>query len=327
MGKTFDKGLFTKNLEVMRSVFFFEYNSMRAVDAILATAEGCLLEEEQVRAMRKFLRSEHGVFSYFRGHLELPIVVKMAMAKDPGEYLKGVDDTYKQLSASFLLGDESRLLAAIILYENISPEARGTMCARTMEVYRAMKENHPLITTQGDLPFAVLIAAREEEVDDQLREAESCYQAVKERFIFSGNQVQTVSHILAIGKGDAEEKSARFLALREAFKENGMRLYSEYMAILAVLANAPISVEEAVQEAKDNESFLRTQKGFGILGTGTSMRRMFAAAITALSHTQEMAEAYGAMSGTVLAIILDIELMIVMMAAASAASSSSSSSH
>ena len=95
MGKTFDKGLFTKNLEVMRSVFFFEYNSMRAVGAILATAEGCLLEEEQVRAMRKFLRSEHGVFSYFRGHLELPIVVKMAMAKDPGEYLKGVDDTYK----------------------------------------------------------------------------------------------------------------------------------------------------------------------------------------------------------------------------------------
>ena len=201
------------------------------------------------------------------------------------------------------------------------------MCVKTMEVYRAMKENHPFMTTQEDLPFAVLIAAREEEMDDQLREAEACYRAVKEHFVFSGNQVQTVSHILAIGKGETEAKCARFIELREAFKQNGLRLGSDYMAILAVLANSSLSVEQAVAEAKEAESFLRTQKGFGMLGTGTSMRRMFAAAITALNHTQDMAEAYGTLSGTVLAIILDIELMILMMLAASAASSSSASSH
>jgi hypothetical protein len=63
-----------------------------------------------------------------------------------------------------------------------------------------------------------------------------------------------------------------------------------------------------------------------MLGTGGDLRRMFAAAITSVNMIPEDPAVFGALSGTVLEVILAIEIaiMISVISATSHASSSSS---
>jgi hypothetical protein len=321
----FQKELFTQNVDVMRSTFKLDYNSMHAIGAFLYTVAGRLADRENLEKNLKILKSRYGIFSEFRAHLTIPMVVKMSLAEDPEVYMEGVSAAYSALSRDFMLGDESRLLAAMILYENARMEDLDRICAHTMEVYRGMKENHPWLTGQPDLPFAVLMGLQDEETERQLLTAEECYGIVEERFPISKDSVQTVSHILAIGKGSAEEKSENFLQMYDTFRECGLRLSGDSMPILAVLVNSGLSAGEAAAQTKENDEFLKRQKGFGMLGTGGDLRRMFAAAITSVNMIPEDPAVFGALSGTVLAVILAIEIaiMISVISATSHASSSS----
>ena len=264
----FQKELFTQNVDVMRSTFKLDYNSMHAIGAFLYTVAGRLADRENLEKNLKILKSRYGIFSEFRAHLTIPMVVKMSLAEDPEVYMEGVSAAYSALSRDFMLGDESRLLAAMILYENARMEDLDRICAHTMEVYRGMKENHPWLTGQPDLPFAVLMGLQDEETERQLLTAEECYGIVEERFPISKDSVQTVSHILAIGKGSAEEKSENFLQMYDTFRECGLRLSGDSMPILAVLVNSGLSAGEAAAQTKENDEFLKRQKGFGMLGTG-----------------------------------------------------------
>ena len=321
----FQQELFAQNLEVIRKFFKFDYNSLHAIGAFLYTVAGRLADRERLDESLKLLKSRYGIFSEFRAHLTIPMVVKISLAEDPEAYLEGIAAAYSALSKDFLLGDESRLLAATIMYDNARMEDLDSICAHTAKVYQGMKENHPWLTGQPDLPFAVLMALQDEEAEKQLLDAEGCYSIVQERFPISKDAVQTVSHILAIGKGSPEEKSARFLDFYDTFREYGLKLSSESMPILAVLANTGLSAEAAAAQTRENDEFLRRQKGFGLLGTGGDLRRMFAAAITSVNMIPEDPAVFGALSGTVLAVILAIEIA-VMISVISATMHSSSSS-
>ncbi len=322
--KFFSQELFTQNLAVMRSVFMFEHNSMQGMGALLYTLEGRLAESDHIEESIKALKAKQGIFSEFRSHLKIPIVIKMSLAADPQAYLQGITDTYKALSASFHLGDESRLLAAIIMYDNIPAEEIPGMCDRTMEIYQSMKKEHPFLTNQGDLPFAVLMAAGKMDMEEQLGDVEACYQLTGTDFLLAKDAVQTVSHILSMSAAPSQEKSDRFLQMYDAFKKEGMKISTECMPILAVLTNSELSVEEAVRLSSEYDSFLKTQKGFGAFGTGTEVRRLFAAGITAITNIPEDPAAFGALSEVVLSIIVAIEiaLMVTIVATASAATTS-----
>ena len=308
----FDKNLFEQNLLVMRSCFKMEYNSMHGIGALLYTMEGRAADEDHLRETRKILKKHEGIFSEFRGHLSLPIIVKMSLAPDAELYLQGISGTYKKLSTSFILGDESRLLAAIILHDHISQEKIDDVCGRTMEIYSMIRKNHPLLTSQQDLPFAVLMAAEDVDTDEQIRDVEACYELVGKHFRMSKDSVQTVSHLLAIQAAPAQEKSERFLQMFEAFKAAGIKISKECMPILAVLVNTGLPIREAVRQTQENDAFLKTQKGFGIMGTGTEIRRLFAAGITAVCNTAGDPAVFGTLSETILSIIIAIEIAVMI---------------
>lgn len=319
-------GLLTANIETIRSVFKMEYLSMQVLGAFLCTAQNRAADAERLRDCRKIMKSKHGVFSSFRGHLQLPLVVKMSLESDPEGYLDGLTETYKKLSEQYKLGHEARLMAALILYDHAQQEQRAALCDRTWEIYAQFRANHPFLTDQNDMPFAALIALQDADPETQIADTEACYKLLGERFVFSKNELQTVSHILALTDAPSEEKSAKFMQLYDAFKAAKLRLPGVYMLILAVLANSDVSVEEAVRQTKTYEATLKQMKGFGsFFGVGTEMRRMFAAATTALNNIPENAAAEGAVMSTVLSVIISIEIMVMMLIITSSNNAAASS--
>ncbi len=320
-------GLLSANIDTIRSVFKTEYLSMQILGAFIYTSQNRTADADRLRECRKIMKSKHGFFSDFRGHLQLPLVVKMSMDADPEGYLEGLEETYRTLSQGYKLGHESRLMAALLLYDNAEAADRAQLCGRTRELYNLIRKNHPFLTDQSDMPFAALMAMRGSGEEAQLQDTEACYQILKSRFPLSKNASQTVSHILAISGVPSEEKSERFIRMYDAFKTNKLRLPDYYMSILAVLVNSDISVEEAVRQTKAHEAALKQMKGFhGLFGVGTQSRRMFAAATTAMNNIPENAAVEGAVMSTVLSIIISIEITIMMMIIINTTNSAAASS-
>ena len=306
-------GLLSANIDTIRSVFKTEYLNMQILGAFICTSQNRTADADRLRECRKIMRSQHGFFSSFRGHLQLPLVVKMSLDRDPEGYLEGLEETYRTLSQGYKLGHESRLMAALLLYDNALAEERATLCVRTRELYDLIRQNHPFLTDQSDMPFAALIALQGGDAETRLADTEACYQILKARFPLSKNAAQTVSHVLAMSTAPSEEKSEQFIRMYNEFKANKLRLPDFYMTILAVLVNSGISVEEAVRQSKAHEAALKQMKGFhGLFGIGSQSRRMFAAAVTALNNIPENAAVEGTVMSTVLSIIISIELTIMM---------------
>lgn len=306
-------GLLSANIDTIRSVFKTEYLNMQILGAFICTAQNRAADADRLRECRKIMKSRHGIFSDFRGHLQLPLVVKMSLDRDPEGYLEGLEETYRTLSKGYKLGHESRLMAALLLYDNAEMADRAQLCGRTRELYDLIRKNHPFLTDQSDMPFAALIALQGGDAEARLADTEACYQALKSRFPLSKNAAQTVSHVLAMSTASSEEKSEQFIRMYNEFKANKLRLPDFYMTILAVLVNSGISVEDALRQTKAHEAALRGMKGFhGLFGIGAQSRRMFAAAVTAMNNIPENAAVEGAVMSTVLSIIISIELTIMM---------------
>lgn len=315
MKKTIDQNLLAANIDTIRSVFKMDYTQMQIMGAFICTVYDVVAEEEHIRACRKILKSRFGIFSEFRGHLELLIVIKMSLAEDPEEYLEGIISTYESLSSSFVLGNESRILTAIILYDNIRPEYLDALCDQTVNIYQIMKENHPFLTDQYDMPFAALMAIKGDVIDFQIEDIEACYELISPGFLMSKNETQTVSHILSLCDLPAEEKSGMFLEMFDAFKENKIGMSTRCMPILAVLIYAGVSIDNAVFQTIDNEEILKQIRGFGgVFGVGTETRRMFAAAMTVLDNIPDDTAVEGAVVSSILSLIISIETMAVVAA-------------
>ncbi len=321
MKRSIDENLLAANIDTIRSVFKMDYRHMQIMGAFICTVYGIVAEEDHIRNCRKILRSRFSIFSNFRGHLELLIVVKMSLAEDPEEYLDGIISTYDSLSSSFMLGNESRILAATILYDNIRPEYLDALCDQTVSIYQIMKENHPFLTDQYDMPFAALMAIKGDVIDFQIEDIEACYELISPAFLLSQNESQTVSHILSLSDKPSEIKSGLFLDMYDAFKENEIGMSTRCMPILAVLVYAGVSIENAVFQTKDNDQILKQIKEFGSLfGVGTETRRMFAAAMTVLNNIPDDTAVEGAVVSSILSLIISIETMAVVSATTSSAS-------
>lgn len=122
MSLLFSKELMSSNMETLTSFFKLNEDEERSLGAFICAAQGKKADPEKLKECKEIMKSEHKAFSDFRGHMELPLIAKMSISDDPRAYLLGVTDVYKKLSADYKFGNESRLLAAVILYDNIKTE-------------------------------------------------------------------------------------------------------------------------------------------------------------------------------------------------------------
>ncbi len=125
---------------------------MQILGAIICAAQGSQADAEKLRECRSMLKSEHGIFSNFRGHMSLPIIVRMSLAPSAKEYLDGITSIYNMLNSSFALKNEFRLLAAMIIYDGGDVSAFPSLSEKTVEIYKKIRKNHPLLTSQDDMP-------------------------------------------------------------------------------------------------------------------------------------------------------------------------------
>lgn len=311
-----------ENYRVLAAGNKMQFTEMILACAGLYLAAGKEPDLERIRECKKLLKSKAGIFSNFRGSDELLVRCKMALAPDPAYYFESVEKAYRRIKTFF--SGEQTALAAMILAEQGDCE---NLAEKTKQIYKEMKDAHPWLTSENDLPFAALMAVTGKDASAVYAEAEEIYAYLDGRLKANSDTRQMLSHILAVRSGRTEDKCEKICALAEDLKAAGHSLgRGSRLAILGILADSGLPTETLLERICEADDFLKQYKPFrGIFGVGRDCRRMLAVQMVQSSLSEE--DSLGTTAMLTASVELAIITMILMMIVISSTASSHSSSH
>ena len=324
---------YVSNRDAIHKSSLMSYSMMADAGALMYTSAKKPADTATVKMCGKIIKQHVGGLSNMRGHMRLPVMVKMSLHDDPERYFNYLLSVYQKLTESKVFRSEYLVLAAMAIADNCDATQVDEAVQKTYALHRTMREDHPVITESADLTMAAVLATAPIDASSCLDEAERCYALLKdEHFKLAKDTVQAVSHVLALSPLPAEEKCQRFLRLRQMMKDAGHRIGNgRELAILAALVDIDVPDEELISQIGEVDSWLKTQRGFGAMGTGAQLRRMIAATLV-LEGNDRAAVGTSATLGASLAttvaeqIIISIITTIIITSAVVSSSHSSSAS-
>ena len=306
-----------ENYRILSGRNKMEFPEMVLACAGIFLAAGVTPDMNRLAECKKLLKSKAGIFSNFRGSDELLVRCKMALSADPELYFENLEREYQRIK-TFFSGEQTVLAAMILAEQGSSVE---DLAEKTKQIYKDMKEAHPWLTSENDLPFAALMAVSGRDASSVYAEAEEIYALLGKNLHADKDTRQMLSHILAIRSGSAEEKCDKLCALADGLKAAGHSLgRGSRLAILGILADSTLPTASLVERISETDDFLKQYKPFhGIFGVGKDCRRMFAVQIVHSSVSGEDTLGASAMvaASVELAIITMILLMIIVSTSAS----------
>lgn len=319
---------FIENREIIRTVFHWESTYIYPVCAAIFTDKRQTADAEKMKLCRDILRQQTGIFSNFRSNAKLALISMLAVSSDPEAKLQKALQVYDELKEHFF-SSQYLPIAAMAIADLTGPEQYGEISARTRRIYNLMKNEHPFLTSGEDSVFAALLALSDLEDEQVVSETEACYEILKPEF-FSGNAVQSLSHVLALGEGSAQEKCRRVTELYEGLKERGCRYGTSYeLATLGVLAMLPADLSEVMEDIVAVDDYLANQKGYGLLGIGRKQRLMHAGMLVTSDYMEQsgnLAMNSAALGGTISMIAAQQAAICAAVVVSSTAMSNSNSS-
>ena len=306
-----------ENYRILSGRNKMEFPEMVLACAGIFLAAGVTPDMNRLAECKKLLKSKAGIFSNFRGSDELLVRCKMALSADPELYFENLEREYQRIK-TFFSGEQTVLAAMILAEQGSSVE---DLAEKTKQIYKDMKEAHPWLTSENDLPFAALMAVSGRDASSVYAEAEEIYALLGKNLHADKDTRQMLSHILAIRSGSAEEKCDKLCALADGLKAAGHSLgRGSRLAILGILADSTLPTASLVERISETDDFLKQYKPFhGIFGVGKDCRRMFAVQMVHSSVSNEDSLGASAMvaASVELAIITMILLMIIVSTSAS----------
>ena len=318
-------GSFIENRDIVKSAFAWESSYLYPVCAAIFTDKHKRADVERLHECRDLLKAQTGVFSNFRSTAKLAMVAMMAVDSDPKGKLNKALTVYDALKERFW-GSQYLPVASMIIADAVEPARYDEIAARTRRIYELMKNEHPFLTSSEDSVFAAMLALSQLTDEQVVAEAEACYDLLKPEFL-SRNAVQSLSHVLALSEGRAEEKCAATIGLFRDLKEQGYPYGTNYeLATLGVLAILPADQTAVMADVMEVDDFLSGQKGYGFFGPGRKQRIMHAGMLVTSDYIGQSDTMRTAAVGGTLSLIAAQQAAMCAAIAASAAAASSAGS-
>ena len=308
---------FIQNKVNFKKVFKWGNDQIMSASVMTFLNKGILADETKLEECKKILKENTGVFSNFRGNVEVPMVAQLALAKDPADKMKKTLKVYDVLKKEFS-GSEYLVVAASVLTDMVSEDSAMQMAQKARNIYNKMKKDHPFLTSYEDTVYAVMMAVSEKSVEIIMEEMEVCYKKLKENFS-SSNDVQALAHVLSMMDGLAEEKCNKIVSLYNALKDAEVK-YGKYYELIALASLAMLPVEYGVlaEDIKAVDEFLSEQEGYGIFGLDKKTRLMHAAMIVSCDYMRNDTTEIAVMTGTLATVAAQQAALFAIMAASTA---------
>lgn len=312
------------NRDRVKSVFPWDSGLIHLCCAGIYSAKGLSVDESVLQDCKQLIKEKVSVFSNFRSTARSPIAAMIATSGNPETTLEKGLQVYELLKKEFWTSTYLPL-AAMIIAQIAEPYRYEEIANRTRMIYNRMKSEHPFLTSSEDSAFCALAALSEKSDEELIADMEDCYRLLKENF-FSSNAVQSLSHVLALCDGTAEDKCNRTMDLFDRLKAAGHKYGTDYeLPTLGVLAMSGADLQSVAADMMEIDDWLSEQKGFGFFGSITRKQRLMYAGILAQRDYINESTMQTAAVGSTIALIVAQEAAMCAAVAASAAATANSS--
>ena len=281
--------LLCKNAAEVQDNFLYASDTAYALAvSSMYTAEAERVNTDELNTSKKLLDAVKDLSDDEPDSVRLAAMASMAVTGKPEEYLKDLKTVLGLLDRVRMRDVEYKLLAALILSDNIWPEDYEEYVRRTKEIYTRMREEHRWLTSVEDMPFAALLSVSGNEVDDLIIEMEMDYDILEKEFP-DNNALQTLTHILALYDLDVEEECQKAIKLKELLEKQGFSFEEELdVTILGMLTTLSLPEEEIASDTAEAAEYLKEQGFFKGQRKDTSLlARRYAAQMVLLCHQEE----------------------------------------
>ena len=314
----------------IRKAGFLESPSLVKLGALLYLNAGATPNTEHIKACRKILKSRAGIFSNFRGTVGFVVPIKMSLAEDPEAYIDDAMYIYQGLTKGTLFSGEMMAMAAMAIKDMCPAERYDEVIAATRETYARMRKAHPFLTNEYDMVLIALLCIIGEDFDDMAARGEDIFRELRACGM-PGDAAQASSMVLALSDKETTQKVAEFVELYQALKETKHATpRNSGIAIYAPFVDLNLDRDEIVADISEVDNWLKRQKGYGsVLGTGSTIRRVFAAALVLkdlqgrLGDESTMAATFAVTESVVEQVVIVVAMIILV----SVISASVSSNH
>ena len=269
-----------------------EYTWQGAVTNVMIsnifTSRGISVKPERIREAEAIIKSNTARFSMFRGFIHSYLGAVLAQTENPEEMITEIKSVYTDMTKQKLPRSQYLVAAATLICTIDTKSDKTEIIAKVREIFKLMKDKHPILTSDEDVTFATLLAMSGLEAYKLEDEMEECYRKLKSVTCVN-NAVQSLSHVLALGAADAEEKCNRVKDIVTMLNNRGMD-YGKGCELAAIggLAILNEKVDVLVEEMLEADACLRDARGFGSFGIGEKQRFMYDAMLVLNEHIPDI---------------------------------------
>lgn len=306
-------------------------NTFRKCSALSLTLKGVKADSYRINEGIKVIKSSTSMLSNFRGNNLFTTATIISIETDMNSAFEEINNIYLKLKNVFS-SSEYLVLASIVIFNARYRINVDEAVKNTREIYDDMKNNHRFLTGKEDISAAAMIATTSSDIKETLSEIEEYYKALKGIGLGSGNNLQSLSHILPLFKGSVEENVNKVINIEKALKENKVPLKGYSLPLLGVAAIITDDTNMFAKEVREVSEIIKKEKGFGNFSLGSTIRNMIAVGIVASNYAEklsdeEKANLINVTNNIALTIQIAIEIAATSAACAAAAASATSSSN
>ena len=319
--------LFATNAQMINKEFIWQNKLTKRSAALLYAKENKPIDCEAIRQCHTITKQSTGILSAFRGDMTLFVAALLSLSPDPMRLFSETLTVYDMLREAKFYKSYYLAIAAYEIAALADAYKHSDVVARTRAFYEGMKANRFFRTGQDDYIFAAMLGLSDLDVTLGVDRIEKIYSRLKSEF-WDKNSVQALAQVLVLGGSD-DVVVDRVLSLRDALREIKIKLDKSYtLTALGILAMLPAENNVLIRDIDEAQMILRSQKGFGPWFVTTQEILLFAAAVVASVHSQNLTDdALSATLPTSIAnIIIAQQVTMLEIIAASAYVTSSTSS-
>ena len=316
---------FIENYNTAKKAFFWDGTLAPCTYAIARLGSEKEVSVEELKAIKKQIKKESkGIFNISVTSARHLVAAVMTESDNPGETLSRINDYFKKLR-KITTGADFDAAAAALISRYTKAEDADALIEKVREVFRGLKEEHPILTGYDDIINCVLMAQTEKSAEALVEESEKNFGNLKGDF-FSKNNVQSLACILTVFDGESEDKCFRSVNTYNKLKENKIRL-SGYSLACAGTFSQLVKDEDfdaVVNEIEEVSDVLKKVSGLGNFSAGKTFRKLMSTAIVLSVFAEDKSKDHsGATINSIVSTILAQQMaMIACICATSAAAAS-----
>ena len=280
--------LMIDNYSMLKGAFPWENTLVKHFGAIVNANYGKKVDTRRIEEIKHYIKENTSIASYFRGTNTFVLANLLSLQEDYISPFKNLLTVYELMKKYGFRSSIYLPLAAYAITKEVAMSDWDFRLRRMEAFYKNMKSNHFWLTSPDDYVFAAVLATTDMDVDGTSKRIENCYSILNSLGFYKGNDLQTLSHVLALGEAEDEGKCRKARELFTKLKNNKCKFYNNGLAVLGVLVLINDDVDKIVADVVETYERIKNSKGYGMWSIDASMRSMLAATLVSDTYVKTM---------------------------------------